>query len=119
MAVLCGLIIHLLSQQGMVSISIQPYATLAMSLISGLLLGVGALVGDIAKSAFKRCLGFPPGSAFPVVDGIDYMVGAIIFFWLIYQPTAIEIIILLVVGPLASLSANCASYCLGWKQVWY
>jgi len=91
----------------------------AESFITGFLLGFGALFGDAVKSFFKRRMGIAPGRAWPVIDGIDYMVGAIIFVSPFYVPSFMEIIILLVIGPLASLAANLFSYVVGWKNVWW
>ena len=42
-------------------------------------IAAGALVGDMGKSFVKRRLGKKPGSMFQPWDGIDYMIGAIIF----------------------------------------
>jgi CDP-2,3-bis-(O-geranylgeranyl)-sn-glycerol synthase len=44
-----------------------------------LLIPLGALVGDLAGAFFKRRVGIAPGGLLPVVDQVDFAVGAIVF----------------------------------------
>lgn len=83
------------------------------------LVSFGALFADAAKSVLKRKIGIPPGGALPVVDGIDYVVGAMVFGLAYFVPSWQIALALLVAGPVLSLLANVASYLLGWKKVWY
>lgn len=96
-----------------------PYATFSNALVFGFLLGSGALVGDLVESFAKRQLNIAPGKALPVFDGIDYILGAIIFVLPFYTPTITELGILVFASPVLSLLANTVSYFLGWKNVWY
>ena len=82
-------------------------------------LGLGALIGDMAKSFWKRRLGIKPGAMFQPWDGIDYMVWAIIFLLPWYNPGIIGSIFLLVIWPVLSLLANTIAYHIGWKECWY
>lgn len=97
----------------------QLHATVGQSALVGLLLGGGALGGDLVKSFFKRRVGLVPGSAWPILDGIDYVVGAVLCLLPLYQPSVFEVVVLLVAAPLLSLAANTGSFLLGWKEVWY
>jgi CDP-2,3-bis-(O-geranylgeranyl)-sn-glycerol synthase len=45
----------------------------------GLLLSLGALFGDLAGAFLKRRLNIPPGGLLPVVDQLDFILGAILF----------------------------------------
>ncbi|MEM2568282.1 MAG: CDP-archaeol synthase, partial [Candidatus Bathyarchaeia archaeon] len=45
----------------------------------GFLLSLGALIGDLAGAFLKRRLGIPPGGLLPIVDQVDFVVGALIF----------------------------------------
>jgi CDP-diglyceride synthetase len=85
----------------------------------GGLLGVGALGGDVIESFFKRQIGIAPGKPLPILDGIDYIVGALILGSFLYIPTISEIIFLLLVGPILSFCANVLAYLCGLKKVWY
>ena len=115
--VVCGIF------AGALSGAIQSYFGVGQLFMTGTIfgswLGAGALTGDLVKSYFKRRLGFRPGSALPIFDGIDYMVGAIIFALPFYTPNIQGILFLLVFAPIVSLLANCFAYGLGWKSVWY
>ncbi len=44
-----------------------------------LLVPLGALLGDLTGAFIKRRLGIAPGGLLPVVDQIDFVVGAILF----------------------------------------
>jgi CDP-2,3-bis-(O-geranylgeranyl)-sn-glycerol synthase len=45
----------------------------------GFLLSLGALFGDLAGAFVKRRLAIPPGGLLPVVDQLDFIIGAILF----------------------------------------
>ena len=102
---------------------VQPFMlfplTLSDALLFGFVLGLGAMVGDSVKSFLKRKIGILPGRAWPIIDGIDYIVGALVLFFPFYLPSIDGMVFLLVIGPLASLVANVVSYAAGWKDVWY
>ncbi|MCJ7793606.1 CDP-2,3-bis-(O-geranylgeranyl)-sn-glycerol synthase [Candidatus Bathyarchaeota archaeon] len=40
---------------------------------------LGALLGDLAGAFFKRRLGIAPGGSLPIVDQVDFVVGAVVF----------------------------------------
>lgn len=78
-----------------------------------------ALFGDIVKSFIKRRIGIAPGEAWPVFDGIDYVLGSLIFMSPFFLPSFLGIIFILVIWPISSLIANIIAYLIGWKDVWY
>lgn len=105
---------------------IRPFAVLTTyqsavhsALVVSVLLGSGALAGDLVKSAAKRIVGKPPGSSWIPWDAVDYMIGAMVFLWPVMLPHPAGILLLLVIGPLLSRIANGISYLIGWKKVWY
>ncbi|MCX9083488.1 MAG: CDP-2,3-bis-(O-geranylgeranyl)-sn-glycerol synthase [Candidatus Methanoperedens sp.] len=46
------------------------------TIMSIITLSFGALLGDMTKSFFKRRLGYERGAKFPLVDQLDFVVGA-------------------------------------------
>ena len=53
----------------------------------GLLMGLGALTGDLIKSFFKRRLGIKPGARFIPFDQTDFVIGALAFITPIFDLT--------------------------------
>ena len=83
------------------------------AMLVGGTIAAGALVGDMGKSFVKRRLGKKPGSMFQPWDGIDYMIGAIIFMLPWYTVSIWGAIFLLIIGPLLSLMMNTIAYSIG------
>jgi CDP-2,3-bis-(O-geranylgeranyl)-sn-glycerol synthase len=96
-------------------------------LIFGLLMGCGAMMGDLVKSFIKRRINISSGRPFPPFDQIDFICGAIALYYIAgpyilnrYYPLTWEmVIILLVLTPIAHLSTNAIGYTLGMKNVWW
>ena len=45
----------------------------------GLLLSLGALLGDLTGAFVKRRLGIAPGGLLPIIDQVDFILGAVLF----------------------------------------
>jgi len=82
----------------------------------GFSLSLGALIGDLVHSFFKRRLGMPPGSPFPVADQLDFVIGALFFSLLISQPNLLTFVIVLVVTPPIHLLTNLLAYLFNFKK---
>jgi len=87
-------------------------------LFFGLLLSLGALFGDLIGAFVKRRLGLAPGELLPVIDQIDFILGAILFSFLISPPNKSGELILavLIITPPIHLLTNFAAYKLGLKN---
>ncbi|MEK7185278.1 MAG: CDP-archaeol synthase [Patescibacteria group bacterium] len=91
------------------------------STLRGLLLGIGALGGDLLKSFFKRRIGIPSGKSWPVADQIDWILGVLavtaVFYGAIFSSWPLETlaIILVLFGSLHILT-NIAGYFLGMRK---
>lgn len=99
-------------------ISLLDYVSLN-GVISGLLFGAGALLGDIVKSFVKRRINIAPGKSMPIFDQLDFVIGALIFMSLIYVPPFWNIVIILILSPILHLIVNIIAYFLKLKKVWY
>ena len=88
------------------------------SVLLGLFLSLGALFGDLIGAFTKRRLGLPPGGLLPVVDQIDFVVGAVVFS----LPVSLSflswqlVLVTLVVTPPMHLATNFAAHKLGLKS---
>ncbi len=106
--------------QGLWSAWVRDHSGVILpSLAWGALLGFGALLGDAVKSFAKRRIGIAPGHAWPVFDGVDYMIGALTVAALFLPLTLWDWVFLCALGPLASWVANVGAYWVGWKEVWW
>lgn len=83
----------------------------------GLLLSLGALFGDLAGAFVKRRLAIPPGGLLPVVDQLDFILGAILFSLPLFMAWSWELCVtVLVITPPIHLLTNFAAYKLGLKS---
>ncbi len=76
-------------------LALSSYGLITMSLKLGLLLGAGAILGDMVKSFFKRRFKIKRGAEWPLLDQLDFLAGALLF----------------------SLFSASAAACLNWKIV--
>ena len=85
-------------------------------LLFSVLSPLGALLGDLAAAFLKRRLGIAPGGLFPVVDQVDFVVGALLFS----LPLAIVswelAVTVLIITPPIHLVTNFVAYKLGLKK---
>jgi CDP-2,3-bis-(O-geranylgeranyl)-sn-glycerol synthase len=82
----------------------------------GLLLGVGAIIGDAMKSFFKRQMDVSSGSSWFPFDQIDYILGGIFFsVWYVRLNLTEYILIFLIFFFLHLVSTN-IGYLLGLKK---
>lgn len=86
-------------------------------LLFGLTVSMGALLGDLAGAFLKRRLDVPPGGLLPVVDQVDFIVGAILFSFLVPLGLSWELVVtVLILTPPIHLLTNFAAYKLGLKN---
>ncbi len=89
------------------------------SLLLPLLLGFGAMFGDLIKSFIKRRLNIPSGSSFPIADQLDFVIFALLFSSFIYLPNFKIILTLIVLTPFLCILINFIAFKLKLKEVWY
>ncbi len=100
------------------AVGLVESAFFGYSLLFGLLLSLGALFGDLAGAFVKRRLGLAPGELLPVIDQIDFIIGAILFsFFFSLKNLFPELILaVLIVTPPIHLLTNFVAYKLGLKN---
>lgn len=87
-----------------------------MGPLTGFMIGLGAISGDIFKSFFKRRLGFQRGRSMPIVDQLDFIIFSFLFASIVVPLKITWLIMLVVVTPLFHLSANYMGFLMGIKK---
>ena len=72
----------------------------------GLLMGFGALIGDLVKSFFKRRLGIWPGEMFVPFDQMDFVIGSLLFVMPVFRLTLWIFIISLLLSFVLHIIVN-------------
>jgi len=83
----------------------------------GFLLSVGAIVGDLVASFFKRRNNVEPGQEVLFLDQLDFVIGGMIFGSLIYVPDFYEILAVGVVTLIAHKLFNFIAFKTNLKRV--
>ena len=95
-------------------LDLYPIVLLNVPLV--ILVALGALVGDLIGSFFKRRLKIPRGRPAPILDQLDFLIMALLFGALVAPLPLVLTIFLLIVTPLIHLLANIIGYLLRLKQ---
>lgn len=98
------------------SISTEPLLIVPMGPLLGLLLGLGAGIGDLAGSFIKRRVRIRRGGPAPLLDQEDFVVGSLLFASLLVSVQLGWWILLLVLTPLFHLAACIIGYLLKVKK---
>jgi CDP-2,3-bis-(O-geranylgeranyl)-sn-glycerol synthase len=87
-----------------------------MSPLLGFLLGFGAIAGDSAASFLKRRIGIKSGSPAPILDQLDFVIGAFIFASILVSIRLEWYIIMIVLTPIFHWTACVIGYLLRIKK---
>ncbi|MBC7120468.1 MAG: CDP-2,3-bis-(O-geranylgeranyl)-sn-glycerol synthase [Candidatus Methanosuratus sp.] len=80
------------------------------------LLALGALLGDMLGAFIKRRIGIERGRPAPVLDQLDFVAGALIFLYPIYQPNWEQVVFIVLVTPPIHILTNYVAYKMGLKK---
>lgn len=87
-----------------------------------LCLSGGALFGDMFKSFFKRRMGFKRGQSFPLVDQLDFVIGAWVFTFIFACPWFMAyfnlkiMLVILLITPILHIITNIFGYLIKVKK---
>jgi CDP-2,3-bis-(O-geranylgeranyl)-sn-glycerol synthase len=93
------------------------------TLLSITLLSVGALLGDLVKSFFKRRFGKERGANWPIADQYDLVAGAFVLLavfdwpWLVANVTLPVLVVILILTPVLHRAMNILGYMIKVKEV--
>lgn len=88
-----------------------------MSIFTGFMISLGALVGDMCGSFIKRRIGMERGADAPLLDQLNFVFGTIVFAYFFTTITVWMIIIMFLVTPVIHRVACIIGYRLKIKQV--
>ena len=74
------------------------------------LLSSGAVVGDIAGSFLKRRFRIDRRRPAPLLDQLDFLVGALVFVSIVYKLSSVNILILVIITPILHWLTNLFAY---------
>ena len=124
-----GLISGIFSGIGIGLVQIVLYGTYHLAIlpeltvVSVILLAIGALLGDLGKSFFKRRLGKERGAKWPIADQYDLVVGSLplVFVfdprWLMANMSLSVFIAILILTPVLHRTVNILGYRMKIKEV--
>lgn len=101
--------------RGFESLAIIDYS--GFSVLLGVLMGAGVILGDLVKSYYKRKNNLKPGQSWPVWDQIDFVFGGLLLSFFVYIPRVEVIVVLLIASPILHIAANRLGYWLKIQEV--
>lgn len=116
-AVIVGFVVFLLQQVfylKAINLSLIDYQDFPFYF--GAVLGLGAIVGDLIESYYKRQAKIAPGEPWMLWDQLDFVFGGIIASSLFYVPAIEVVVVLLIVSPVLHVLTNFIGYTLGLKK---
>ncbi len=84
----------------LISLMANVFSTTHEAVFFGFLAGLGAMVGDLIRSFFKRRIGLKSGETWFIFDDLDFVVGALLFLG-IYINFPTTFIVLVLAGTLS------------------
>ena len=84
--------------------------------LAGIVASLGALLGDLFGAFLKRRLDIPPGHPLPVVDQLDFILGALVLISPLLKVTLGAVLILVIATIPIHLFSNAAAYMLRLKK---
>jgi len=86
-------------------------------LLLAFLLAAGAMGGDLVGSFIKRRIGIESGESAPLLDQLDFALGALFLATFVTHVSTQTIIILLLITPIGHLGVNITGFLLHRKEV--
>jgi len=85
--------------------------------VLGILMGLGAILGDLAGAFLKRRLSLAPGAPLPVIDQFDFLLAAYLFSAHSLQLPPSSILLAFICTPAVHAVSNYFACLLGMKEV--
>lgn len=88
-------------------------------LLFGFLAGLGAMLGDLLKSFFKRRFKITSGNPWPIFDQLDFVFGFFLLTYFLVRPPVGAIVSAILITLILHPLTNLAGYYLKLKKVWW
>lgn len=104
---------------GAVTVLVFPYSLFVVPnyIVLAFFLALGAIVGDLVKSFFKRRFGINRGEKWVLADQLDFIVGGLFFSFIVRIPELWVVVVLFVATFFIHSGTNWGAYRLGLKKV--
>jgi len=85
----------------------------------GIIVSLGALSGDLFGAFIKRRLKLAPGFPLPLMDQLDFIFGAMLFAYPVYNLTLGAVFLLILITPPFHIFTNALAYMLKLKNTFW
>ena len=85
----------------------------------GIAISLGALSGDLFGAFIKRRLKLAPGFPLPLMDQLDFIFGALLFAYPVYNLTLGAVFLLILITPPFHIFTNALAYVLKLKNTFW
>jgi CDP-2,3-bis-(O-geranylgeranyl)-sn-glycerol synthase len=85
-------------------------------IVAGFFIALGSVLGDLLGAFIKRRLRVEPGKAFPILDQLDFILGALVVGYTFFPIGILPLILVIAVTPPIHLATNYGAYRLGIKK---
>ena len=117
-APLTGMVVFLIQKiaylAGFKSLALIDYGE--FSIFLGLSMGLGAILGDLIKSYYKRKENIKEGEKWVPFDQMDFVIGGLVGSFFFYVPKAEVALIILVASPLLHILVNYIGFLIGVRE---
>ena len=100
-------------------IDLHVYGSVFGGLVLGFLMAFGALFGDAVGSFLKRRMGLQSGEPAPIMDQLDFVIGALVLSLLVVRISLNLFLMIAILSIILHVGSNSIAYILGIKDVWY
>ena len=84
----------------------------------GAFMGLGAILGDLVKSYYKRKAEIKEGEPWHVFDQLDFVFGGIIGSFVVWVPPMRVVLVLLIASPILHVIVNYIGHKIGMRKRW-
>lgn len=85
----------------------------------GFAVSAGSILGDLAGAFLKRRVGIKPGDPAPILDQLDFILGAALLSYPLWNFTPFIVLLAVLITPPIHFAANVIAYMVGLKDKYW